>query len=103
MSQVGSKNCRRCQKFWRDWHESAGRTECDWFPASGPGKYREKYRDLSRIMFGSELYGRMYLEFLRGYENGYQVNAVVPVCEDYRLPGRHGAEGNPDMPREDVD
>lgn len=28
-------------------------------------------------MFRSELYGRMYLEFLRGYENGYSVNAVV--------------------------
>lgn len=36
----------------------------------------EKAR-LEPEMFGSELYGRMYLEFLRGYENGYAVNAVV--------------------------
>lgn len=36
----------------------------------------EKAR-LEPEMFSSELYGRMYLEFLRGYENGYAVNAVV--------------------------
>ncbi|HIT65964.1 MAG TPA: AAA family ATPase [Candidatus Merdisoma merdipullorum] len=36
-----------------------------------------KIQDLEPDMFGSELYGRMYLEFLRGYEAGYQVNAVV--------------------------
>lgn len=36
-----------------------------------------KIQGLEPDMFGSELYGRMYLEFLRGYENGYQVNAVV--------------------------
>lgn len=28
-------------------------------------------------MFGNALYGRMFLEFLRGYENRYAVNAVV--------------------------
>lgn len=36
-----------------------------------------KIQGLEPDMFASELYGRMYLEFLRGYENGYQVNAVV--------------------------
>ena len=36
-----------------------------------------KVHGLEPEMFGSELYGRMYLEFLRGYENGYAVNAVV--------------------------
>ena len=36
-----------------------------------------KIQGLEPEMFGSELYGRMYLEFLRGYENGYAVNAVV--------------------------
>lgn len=36
-----------------------------------------KVQGLEPEMFGSELYGRMYLEFLRGYENGYAVNAVV--------------------------
>ena len=36
-----------------------------------------KIQGLAPEMFSSELYGRMYLEFLRGYENGYQVNAVV--------------------------
>lgn len=32
-------------------------------------------------MFGNELYGRMYLEFLRGYENHYLVDAVVLVAK----------------------
>lgn len=36
-----------------------------------------KIQGLEPDMFASELYGRMYLEFLRGFENGYQVNAVV--------------------------
>lgn len=36
-----------------------------------------KVQGLEPEMFGSELYGRIYLEFLRGYENGYVVNAVV--------------------------
>lgn len=36
-----------------------------------------KVQGLEPEMFGSDLYGRMYLEFLRGYENGYAVNAVV--------------------------
>lgn len=36
-----------------------------------------KVQGLEPEMFGSELYGRIYLEFLRGYENGYAVNAVV--------------------------
>ena len=36
-----------------------------------------KVQGLEPEMFGSELYGRMYIEFLRGYENGYAVNAVV--------------------------
>ena len=36
-----------------------------------------KIQGLEPDMFASELYGRMYLEFLRGYENWYQVNAVV--------------------------
>lgn len=36
-----------------------------------------KVQGLEPEMFSSELYGRMYLEFLRGFENGYAVNAVV--------------------------
>ena len=40
-----------------------------------------KIQGLDPEMFGSELYGRMYLEFLRGYENGYAVNAVVLVAK----------------------
>ncbi len=40
-----------------------------------------KIQGLEPDMFGSELYGRMYLEFLRGYENGYQVNAVVMAAK----------------------
>lgn len=40
-----------------------------------------KIQGLEPDMFASELYGRMYLEFLRGYENGYQVNAVVMTAK----------------------
>lgn len=36
-----------------------------------------KVQSLEPEMFSSEIYGRMYLEFLRGFENGYAVNAVV--------------------------
>ena len=35
------------------------------------------YKDLSPEMFQTEILGDMYLEFLRGYENGYVVNAVT--------------------------
>lgn len=35
------------------------------------------YKDLSPEMFQAEILGDMYLEFLRGYENGYTVNAVT--------------------------
>lgn len=35
------------------------------------------YKDLSPEMFQAEILGDMYLEFLRGYENGYVVNAVT--------------------------
>ena len=43
-----------------------------------------KIQGLEPDMFANELYGRMYLEFLRGYENGYQVNAVVMAA---KIPG----------------
>lgn len=45
-----------------------------------------KTQGLEPDMFASELYGRMYLEFLRGYENGYQVNAVVLSAKITDLP-----------------
>ena len=45
-----------------------------------------KIQGLEPDMFGSELYGRMYLEFLRGYENGYQVNAVVLAAKISEYP-----------------
>lgn len=35
------------------------------------------YNGLLVEMFRSKLLGEMYLEFLRGYDNGYEVNAVV--------------------------
>lgn len=37
----------------------------------------EIYSLVTPEMFTCELLGRMYLEFLRGYDNGYEVNAVV--------------------------
>ena len=45
-----------------------------------------KIQGLEPDMFASELYGRMYLEFLRGYENGYQVNAVVLTAKISEYP-----------------
>lgn len=45
-----------------------------------------KIQGLEPDMFASELYGRMYLEFLRGYENGYQVNAVVLAAKISEYP-----------------
>lgn len=35
------------------------------------------YKDLKPEMFKSELLGRIYHEFLKGYDNGYDVNPVV--------------------------
>ena len=37
-------------------------------------------------MFKSELDGRLYLEFLRGYENNYPVNAVVLAAKVTEFP-----------------
>ena len=37
----------------------------------------EIYNLLEPEMFETELYGRIYLEFLRGFEKNYAVNPVV--------------------------
>lgn len=39
----------------------------------------EIYSMISPEMFESELFGRMYLEFLRGYDNRYEVTIAVLV------------------------
>ena len=48
----------------------------------------EIYNLLEPEMFETELYGRIYLEFLRGFEKNYAVNPVVlerKMCND-KLP-----------------
>ena len=42
--------------------------------------------NLEPEMFKSELDGRLYLEFLRGYENNYPVNAVVLAAKVTEFP-----------------
>ena len=49
----------------------------------------EIYNVLSADMFTSELLGRMYLEFQKGYDNRYDVNPAVIV---QKLSGEHFPE-----------
>jgi len=47
---------------------------------------RKIHRKLEPEMFTSEILSRAYIEFLRGYENGYEVNLVV-LDEKLRIVG----------------
>ena len=44
------------------------------------------YTDLRPEMFRSEILAGMYLEFLRGYDNGYTVNVVMLASKMQSFP-----------------